>query len=700
MKFKKFKKVIKDNIKRISCVVLSMLLLFTFTITSLAFDGEMESNIDKEILKKYLGTATVLYNPNDLPVYSPFNKQVLDLVSTTSSYNVSGWELSEYEYLAVTQKSVTGKAPIYYTYYVVPQRDTNSPFKDFSLSTLNPLTNGFEFCDFYEYFFNTGFSSTGSSGSISSTAKIETLWKSSFTDSDYLAYINCLVYVAAISSEGTLLSVSENYYGEYAGFTLPSTNIVQIYYHSSSKSDFNITNSAISRQDNITTKNLNYLVSTTTMASMGYESFGDAENILGFYSSNKIPFCYETSLTKAIFPTELRGPNYPSGNNTSVYLYSTDSDIDIEDEGVINKDRAFLILPMYYSQASSPCYYFFVFPENTEPIIYFKFSSYRQPYYHSYSSYADYASIQVLSKVDYVLYGSQFSSGLTKMGSFDSTSVSYTCDAVVMNSSTYSVVNAFSKSVYEMGGYTNNIAAQNVLTKGQSYNIYPHLMLSYSMYGYAFNLGGICGNKMSFSIFRSTTNNLGFYTYVSPDLKDYVLNEGGGISGSTPGNTPGTDDGSWEFTIEYDKLTNIKQGLPEPPDSFIGIFDVDISDFWKIPENLLIYFSGLIEYFVDLIEWFFSTYGGPLSKFFMVVGIVFNNQPDLFKAVFIISLILFLMMKLLQYSTITMDSLSSYSNSLSKNNKEIKYGKNKKKNNDNKDTNKDTNNTKKKGSGE
>lgn len=697
MKFKKFKKVIKDNIKRISCVVLSMLLLFTFTITSLAFDGEMDSNIDKQILKKYLSTATVLYNPENLPIYSSFNNQVLDLVSTTSSYNISGWELSEYEYLAVTQKS----GSVYYVSYIIPQRDTDSPFRDFSLEILNPLTSNFDFPDFYESVFNNNFTISNGLGSLGSNMfSISNMWDAVFQDTSYLNYIKALIYCATISEDGTLLAVSETYYGNYNELSLVGNDIVQVYYHSSvKKSDYKITNENLTRQEDVLTKNLNYLVSTTTMASMGYDSFGDAENITSFYSTKEVPFTFSVSCTPKneyiILPKELWGSSYtrtdgrfrlvPTSSHSTVSTYPY-----WQDEGMINSDRAFLFLPSYDSQSSAVGGYLFVFPEEKSPILYFKYLDY--PHYGG-----SYSFVQVLSKVDYVLY--KYCNGnLNELGSFNAETTTFTAKQATVLTGGLALKSPLAKELY-IG--SSSITGSG-FAEGESANVYPFIQTYMRANGGtpAFTLAPayMLGNKCSFSLFRSTSNNLGFYTYISPDIKDYILNEGGGI-GDGSGSTPGTDDGSWEFTVEYDKLTNIKQGMPEPPDDFIGIFDIDISDFWKIPENLLLYFSKLIEYFTSLIGWFFTTYGGPISKMFMVVGVVFNGQPDIFNAILIISLILFLMMKLLQYSTITMDSLASYSEKISGSDKEFKSRK--KDNKDDKKNKKDKpKKTNKKGSGE
>lgn len=73
----KIKQFIKRNGRRILTSFLCVLLLFSMTLPTLAFDGEVGGPVDKSILEEYHKTADVLFNPQNLPVFSAFNHETL-----------------------------------------------------------------------------------------------------------------------------------------------------------------------------------------------------------------------------------------------------------------------------------------------------------------------------------------------------------------------------------------------------------------------------------------------------------------------------------------------------------------------------------------------------------------------------------------------------------------------------------------------
>ena len=142
----KFKKLIKDNTKRISAVILCMILMFTLSITAFAMDGEI-GGLDKELLNEYVSDAYVFYNPSNLPIYSPFNKDVL--------YYDFKWPVpseetvfQDDEYVAITVDDGSG---FYYVYYVVPESFKNNSFTDI---ILNLFDGSADYPDIYYEFLN------------------------------------------------------------------------------------------------------------------------------------------------------------------------------------------------------------------------------------------------------------------------------------------------------------------------------------------------------------------------------------------------------------------------------------------------------------------------------------------------------------------------------------------------------------------
>lgn len=212
----KFKQFIKDNIKRISSVILCIVLMFSMTITTLAFDGESISPIDKELLKEYIPSADVLYNSTGNPIYSPFNLDVLYWTMKIPIVN-EGWECSKYEYFALTTGGFG--EDISTTYYVVPERIASGLanwFVDFvrgdngmpgvyNLGLINAKLSQSTTSSGYNYLSTSN--TTWNFGSFQNESSLV----------DYSSFVKAYVYSVTRSAEGNILSVSELYYGFYTG---------------------------------------------------------------------------------------------------------------------------------------------------------------------------------------------------------------------------------------------------------------------------------------------------------------------------------------------------------------------------------------------------------------------------------------------------------------------------------------------------
>lgn len=638
----KFKKFIKDNIKRISSVILCIVLIFSLSITTYAFDGEA-GGLDKAILEEYISDANVFYNPEELPVYSPFNHTTLYYILKWPLVN-SGWEVSTKEYLSVTTTSSDG---LYYTYYLIPERNIES-MDSFHFSV---LFDDFTFPDFYELLY--GDYSTVSNNRLTVNQAFKTTINqngilSILPDSpSYADFINGYVYCTVRSSQSnTLMSVSEIYYGSYANCfnNMPTSNIVQIYYHSEESltrdlPDF-FTNNIVS------TKNLNYLVSVSTYSVTAYDYFDNNAAANGFMSES-VSFTNQGlgrnggGTPTYYVPECIRGPNYPEGVS-SLSSVSTDDNYYLKD-GYLTSERSYLFIPTWLGSSSASYMNCIVFPEEVEtPILYFKFCK-------GYSG--KYTYLQLLSKVDYDFYY-----GGILIGSFDAETTTFSCVATAQFSPSQSGYSLYHTLTTD---YNNN---SNAIVPTSDYIVYPYLMYAHNSYlGSTFSLRHIYGNDMVFSIFPDNSDTLGFYTYVSPSIMEEVLDKGnsGEVGGNIFDNIGGggfpsdTDwEKMWDFTIDYDSFESDAfkgyERAPYPDMPFATLEDINL---FTLPDDVITYMVQCIQWFGDELTRFTEYVGGPVAKVTTIMKMMFENAPDFLGTLFLLFFFFFAIMKIMQFDT-------------------------------------------------
>lgn len=634
-------------------IIFSMILLFSMTIPALAFDGEIGSPVDKEMLESYLPKCDVLFNPSDLPLYSPFNHETLywtlkwpiaaDTDDTANFHAVSD------EYLAITTES----GGIYTTYYLIPATQSGALHEFFH------AVFSCSFSDLYEDVFTYDSTITNNKLKVNkSYSTILGLFSQSNSESKML---NGYLYSTTRSSENTMLSISQISMGMYIDcyFSLPTSDIVQIYWYSASST---ISDSSVDDdfdlKKSVRTLNLNYLVSTSTYSVTAYDYFDDVDNLLGFFSSD-VKFTYNYSdFTTAksanlvtTIPEAIRGPNCPDDGKVSLVPDNTSFPFYLSDD-IFNKDKSFLMIPMYVGNSTRFNVLFYVFPDDSESLIYFKYLAKGVPYRHSYSSSADYMTYQVLSKIDYDLYINNL-----KIGSFDAETTTY-------NSIAYGYQNDFHLAGVVLEPYlssTINNINTTTIKKNQSYKCYPYITFAQVFYGYAFPLSFVHGNRAAFSLFRDS-NNMGFYTYVSPDINENVLiggNSGNPLLPPSGGGSGGSDDDFWKDTdklqVDYDGI--LKMELPDAPT--FDIDRVDFSNILELPDTFIIFLIDCIDWFTLAFDEFINTYMSPVSIFFKMIALIFAYIPDFLKFLFLFVILSSLMLKVLQYSTASVSTIDT-----------------------------------------
>lgn len=648
----KFKQFIKDNIKRISTVILCIVLMFSMTITTLAFDGESISPIDKELLKEYIPSADVLYNSTGNPIYSPFNLDVLYWTMKIPVVN-EGWECSKYEYFALTTGGFG--EDISTTYYVVPERIASGLanwFVDFvrgdngmpgvyNLGLINAKLSQSTTSSGYNYLSTSN--TTWNFGSFQNESSLV----------DYSSFVKAYVYSVTRSAEGNILNVSELYYGFYTEIgeakVLPNNQITQIYFHSNADHKFEsyISNglnnyNLLTYEGNVSAVNSNYYVSTSTYSITAYDFF-DTTAIDTFTSSVFPNLTYSVPNTDFGVPECIRGPNFPS-DTTTLSWKSTSVNYYLQ-EGFFSSDRAFLMFNTAAKSSSRTETYFIVFPEEVKtPILYAKFL------YYGGGNYSQ-SFLQLISKVDYDIYG-----GSQLVGHFDAETTTFRCEYNASQwSYHYQDYGAFIMYFNTGGAYDNSDAYRMIV--GEEYKVYPYL--NYNMGVNYFRLN-MYGNNAVLSLFPSSSGSLGFYSYVSPNIVDEVLGKGNtGESGGDIGGGPtGPDiffDG--DFFTELNNSEVFDLDLPPYPDAS-GIFDIDIADIWLIPERIVEYLILVIDWISSSFEIFINKVGGPIEKFFLIMKIIFENMPDIFRIGFILLIFTLLGLRLLQYGSSSINMVS------------------------------------------
>ena len=621
----KFKKFIKDNIKRISSVILCIVLIFSLSITTYAFDGEA-GGLDKEILNEYIEDATVFRNNTsfpfgEIPVYSPFNHKTLYYILKWPLTN-DGWVVADDEYLAIT--TFVSGVNHYRTYYLIPEWNTELNGNYF----FSALHEDFEFPDLYSLIWLENYGS--SPASILKNYSI-------LSDVGTSAYMNGYIYTVEHGGDNLIHSVSELYYGSYVEclkkmpYSSSSFSIVQIYY--GSKSELSRPIPEGQTVEKVKAKNLNYLVSSSTYSVSAYDYF-DTEAAGNSFISSDISFNYYNWSTYTLpVPECIRGSNFPSGYN-ELSFKSTDANYYLKEDGYFNSDRAFIYLPTKFSSNSRVNGTLIVFPEGVKsPIVYLKFCK-----------GGGGGFFQLLSKVDYEVYGCDG----TLHGTFDAETTTYTC---IKNTSTSGTPIMY---------YNVTTSSNPSMVAGTEYKTYPcyyHSSNKTTIY-----LNCIYGNSVTLSMFPKNANTLGFYTYVSPNIVSEVLDKGntGTVGGNIFDNIGGgggfpsdTDwEKMWEFTIDYDSFeSDAFKGYERSPYPDLPFTTLEGINLFTLPDDCATYMVQCVQWFGDELVSFTEYVGGPVAKVAAMMKMMFENAPDFLGTMFLLFFFFLVVMKIMQFDT-------------------------------------------------
>lgn len=193
---------------------------------------------------------------------------------------------------------------------------------------------------------------------------------------------------------------------------------------------------------------------------------------------------------------------------------------------------------------------------------------------------------------------------------------------------------------------------------------YPSFVHSYGSSGQSYpqiNFGSFYGYSSVMSILPDTQS-LGYYTYVSPNISESVLTNGSSSPITNPNGThgtPGVNPDDWDFTVDLDSVRPElwEFEMTEYPD-FSEIFEIEVVDIWQIPENFVAYLLAITTWTTENLANFCSKYAEPVYKVFLVGSETFELLPDWFTFLIILSIVILLGLKILQYSVSSMDILS------------------------------------------
>ena len=638
-----------------------MFLIFSLSITAFALDGEAPTYIDKASIAEYTKQSTVVYNPRNLDVFAPFGYDVLYKIFKCSLSTDVEYSSTEYFHIMYD----TGDT--YTSYFIVPLEyesfgigdwlmnyAANTPkfYTSFLICPSNGPTVYSDYMTFNNFAYH--YISFDLVDGIADAGDIATLANAGVDSEIDGVYQHSYFYsVERSKTTGLITQVAEISYGTdyFSTFqNLPhgaNNKIVQISYSSIDKSYSPIQFvSPFTFEEKHKNSNLNALVSGSTYSALGYECF-TAENaslISGSFKSNFSSISSNSAfrLPDAILKEEYQGQDmsFALNNITDSYPYL------YKDLSIYNTEKSFFIIPKITSGSSisaNSCYVF-VFPDDITPILYFSWSFGRL------SSYMYAGQFQVLSNVDYELYSCSKSS-FSLIGTFDSETTTYT-PLVKNNSSSHQILTQFCHA-------SNSAQEVTVGTPFHGYPVFVHTATNGTSdtniwFNYWF------GNKIGVSMYPTTLNMVGFYTYLSADLNDVVI-LGGSIAGDDYINIPGIGgdgtvdpDDLWDIEPEWEQLwsTIFPGTLPETPD-FSSIFDVvnQMSDILSLPELILLYFIEVIDWIAVSFEIYIDAIGGPLSKVFTFVGMLFDGIPWPFKFTFILSFFIALFLKFLSYAS-------------------------------------------------
>lgn len=677
----KFKQLLKDNIKRISAVILCMILLFTCSITALAFDGEAPSKIITAAdLKEYHEETYVYYNSTDStygqsPIFSPFNTKTTNAVFTISSTSSDGimYSLDADIYMSVSSGYLQqGNLK---TTYIVPDVASGKTWHEKMFAAVNwallcPwMTN--DTVDWYDIFYAI-LDHTYVSSSSDSVPKFKfytaySLWSSlgfsnEFFDND--CRLPAFVYTVDYTKEGLIRNITYGGYYENVADAFGDTAFygyngtmspTQICIHdktSSGKAAYSSSATPLLNEPSLNSEviNTNQYISSSTysltaMDYFGYEEYDGA----GSYVTLKSNY-YSLSSGASLYvdnyiPSHFLKEEYRSGSEfTQISKDSTKENYygnrDIYEEG-----KSWIFIGCFNGANSSRCSggYYLEFADGINPIVYLKLIKGTSNYSSLYA--------QLISKVDYNLYYCGYYSNWYKglLGTFDAETSTYTGTSFTM---------------FQAVDYYNNQSslANTSVSKFPAINVGSSSSNGYTLPSLS---NVVFGTNCVVSCYSTETQGVGFYYYISPENIPNIIensNSSSGVpggSGDGSGSTPGTNLDEWEFTIDLDdwKPDFLDMDLPDYPD-FTGILNVEFSEIWEIPERIAEYVYLLTDWILNAVTVFFEKYGGSVIKVFTIMNIIFEYQPDVFRFIFIISIFFLFVFKALQYSSASMGALS------------------------------------------
>ena len=679
----KIKKKSKNFMKKASCIILTLIILLSSCITTtFAYDGEAPSKVlTANDLKEYTKQTYLYYNRYDekvgnLPVYSPFNLKTMDAVMSVSLSNVEdGFTVTcePSSYFAITRDTLS--SGVMKTTYIIPSTPKNMDIwgalklaftykysRDWVYEGWNSL-----FYELLSYAYSESSSITmDSSGYIDNLnfSKCDDFYdrinlKTFYESLSEKSELSALVYTVDFKKDGTISNIS--YGGFYEDVTLAfaslgsMSGVSQISMYSNYDTDdalYDISSTPLLSAPVLTdTVNLNQYISTSTYSLTAVDYFSYTED-LGGSSVGLDSSYYSISSTASLsydlyFPSHFLKEEYRDSDTwTLTYAPKNLSETKTKvysDRSMYAEGKSWLFIP--YQSKSTQCVggYFIEFADGTNPIFYLKLLR------TSRSSSPLYA--QLVSKVDFSVYGSIYNNGLymhDKIGTFDAATSTYTA-----SKDSFSYANQSFNAVDFYSDCTSLIDTS--ITK------YPSLRISGpigdpSLLPLAFGVNCVS------SVFPLSAAIVGFYYYISPENMPDII--GGSDSfvdfPDGPTHTPGSKPDDWNFTPDWDNLYTgmLQLELPEYPD-LSSIFDIELADFWQLPEKIVEYIVAVVQWFSEAFNIFISTYAEPVSKIFALMGMVFERIPGFLRFIFIYSVVMILAMKILQYSTCSVGVVGS-----------------------------------------
>lgn len=667
----KFKKLIKDNIKRISAVILCMILIFTCTITAFAFDGEAPSKIiTADDLKEYHDKTILYFNSDSTtygvsPIYSPFNLKTMDAVmsiSASSSDGSSTYTLNPDFYFAVSTSNLS--VGYLKTYYVIPSVPEIENFWDFIKEFFGNDYNNFAglFYRIMAYCYsNTSSVSINTVGNLSS---INFGKANDYFDGfrlDDKSILSGLVYSVEHTRDGLIRNITYGGYYENIASAFSSMgtldSISQIYLYDANNQESMYYDSSLTPllEPTLYTEviNLNQYISSSTysLTAMDYFAYEEVDGSGSYVTLKSNYYSMGTGASLYVdnyIPSHFLKEEYRSGSKfTQISKDSTNAkyykNSDIYEEG-----KSWIFIGQYNGAKVSRCMggYYLEFADGTNPIVYLKLIK------NSVNTSSLYA--QLISKVDYTLYYCGYYSNWysLELGTFDAETTTYTGTSSTM--------------MQAVDYYNNQTSLANT-----SISKYPSIMVgSASSNGYTLaSLSDVVfGTNCVASCYSTETQGVGFYYYISPENMPNIIENSNSSGGSIgPGDIGGEDrptdsldwEKFWEFTVDYDNLypDGFDLNLPEYPE-FTFEFN-GIEDIFDIPDYMVTYMTGVVDWISESLPIFADSIGGPVQKVYYIVFMALEAIPDVFRFLIIFSVAILLFLKVIQAASATTYMLSS-----------------------------------------